>query len=199
MHLPTSEGTLVGYSARVEPSTIQLSEAQRSCLIRRTVKAALSVDDMVWPDLFSAKSTLQRPQWVGYVQDLWASLLDLTTALDARGLSSSEDYWLIAIKVFPAEYRDQWQKRIEAFDPPRAPVAARSIGFDVADSFLLSALCNGAPSHESYPSEVPEDLVAGLNEVHLFTSREYAERFVPIANARLPEHAPFFTYEVLRL
>ncbi|HET9768055.1 MAG TPA: hypothetical protein VFS60_14465 [Thermoanaerobaculia bacterium] len=189
---------LLGYSARVAAPMTNLSDAARRSLIRPDVKIACSVDDMIWPDIWTLHQRRQQSRWVGYVQDLWASLIDLRDAADAAHLRPGHDYLEIAVTVRVSRGDTaRWMARVGEFDPPCPPVA-RSLGFDVADEFLMSGLSNGTfvPVEDEQMRRRWGPLV---NAVHLFTEEAAAQAFVPVAAHRYAEHAPFYCFEVLAL
>jgi len=193
-------GLLLGYSARVPPSSFQFKDWQRQNLLRPDVHVALSVDNMIWEDKVAVDSRIRKPTWVGYIQELWSSLGKLHSCLSTAGLQEIVDFTLIAVSVLAqgAAVRE-WRSRLGPIDPPAPPNEAVVIGYDVADAFLMSALCNGT----FWPGE-EADLLRGawesaVNGAHLFTRKEDASAFVRTAEERLPEHAPFFIFEVIAI
>lgn len=191
---------LIGYSARVPISGARLTEAQRRNLFKPEVDAALSVDEMIWKDIFDVHPNIERPEWVGYVQDLWASLSSLRRSLDLAGLVEGANYELIAVALSaPEATLGQWAARVGAFEPNQVPANRPVLGYDVADDFLMSALCNGAFLREEVPDALRAVWGPKLNSHHLFAGVEGARSFIPVADARFPEHAPFQAFVMFHL
>ena len=143
---------------------------------------------------------VRRPEWVGYVQDLWASLPSLRQTAKEAGLREDQDFTAIAIRVVvDCSSLELWKTRVGLFDPAELPASARSAGFDVADEFLMSALCNGVFFAKENPDTVRAQWAPHISAYHFFVDRGTARDFVSVAESRFPEHAPFFAFEVLEL
>lgn len=164
-------------------------------LLRNDVVKPLSVDVIVWPTVFAdgqveachldephlGNAGAARPSFVGPCQSLWT---DLGAMERAAPLVPS------AVIAVIASLDD------DEFIPLRASPAARwdSLGFDVADPFLLSGLTNCGRGHDREFER--EEFGGQLNEHHLFRARDAAVRYAAQCSERIKEHAPFAVYEV---
>jgi hypothetical protein len=82
---------------------------------------------------------------------------------------------------------------------PAAPQRTwRLLGYDIADAGQISGLSNCGYTPEETATLGPK-WASRLNDHHLFGDQEAAFAFVEIANARVPEHAPFHVYSLFRL
>lgn len=107
--------------------------------------------------------------------------------------------------VWPSGTSDDTLVAIRAFDPRAFTEGAgtetlepgfATLGFDVADSGWTSGLSNCG----YWPAEVAQlrALWRGrLNDHGLLVSYEAAEEFRASCDKRVPEHAPFFVFELL--
>jgi hypothetical protein len=80
-------------------------------------------------------------------------------------------------------------------DVPEEVTGWRSLGFDVADGSLVSGLLNCGyepPEREA----LGERFGARLNSSGLLKTAEAAFEFREVADARVPEHAPFIVFEL---
>jgi hypothetical protein len=72
------------------------------------------------------------------------------------------------------------------------------LGYDVADGALTSGLSNCGYDPSERPS-LRRDWAGELNEHHLFEDPAAARAFRDVTDARVPEHAPFLVYCLLRI
>jgi hypothetical protein len=101
---------------------------------------------------------------------------------------------IVAItRVSPPETPPPGDGSVQAID-----AGWERLGYDVADDFTLSGLCNcGYEAEEAAglrPAWSPE-----LNHHGLFGDPRAALRFCSLTDARVPEHAPFFVYGLYRV
>ena len=158
------------------------------------------MDDMIWPDVCASGRGTERPEWVGYVQDLWASLPSLRRTAAQAGLREAHDFTAIAIRVVVGRSsQEHWRTRLGLFDPAEVPASACSLGFDVADEFLMSGLCNGVFFASENSDALRAQWAQHISPYHLFADRDAAMDFVSVSESRFPEHVPFFAFEVLAL
>jgi hypothetical protein len=170
----------------------------------------LSVDSTVWPSVFDigqgiglpqaerqrlGMAGLELPQWIGPNAGLWENLDDMRRYLadrwqDPRPHSSIAITWLS-----DQEFSDAGQAG--PYLEPTSPAGINPdwlfLGFDVADGSLVSGLSNCG----YLPDEVARlrsEWWPHVNENHLFRNAATAFKFRELADARVPEHAPFFVY-----
>jgi len=152
---------LVGYDARedwLEFPDPWSAERRQSHLLRQGIVKPLSVDSDAWPSVFELVQDLVRPDWTGYVQDLWEDLEALKGAVSsADSLGARPLSWTAVELVSVTTSKTMlavWQDRVQAVVPPRiTDLNARLVGYDVADYFLLSSLTNCGASRWVAPQE----------------------------------------------
>lgn len=189
---------LLGYDAREalsSPRGAWSKERRQSHLLRQELAKPLSVDSEVWPSVFEVFPHLIRPDWTGYVQDLWDDLLALTKVVEPRISLESEQISYIAVELVSSTTSGTmlavWQDRVRAVSSPHLSELTRTLaGYDVADYFLLSGLTNCGSPHWADPQEWSPR----LNQYHLFQDAATAVAFKAEADKHVPEHAPFFVF-----
>lgn len=191
---------LLGYSAR-EMWLDPWPESRRAAsLFRLDVRKALSVDVLVWPSGFDADPSLDTPPWMGHIQDLWDSHERLERELDRQWHGRWKPSWIIAGTLLtdtcsPSQ-QAEWATRIGPVEPPLDRDRAQLLGFDVADFWLLSGVSDTVFQPSEDAGALRRRWAGELNEFHLFRTSAAAREFIPVANERSPEHAPFFVFGV---
>ena len=153
----------------------------------------LSVDALVWPSVFGGLTDLG---WTGPVQALWDDLERMDRKLQALPTTPR---WRIAVAWVPeSDARGGAGPPIPETTPDVLGDGWSILGFDVADGMHISGLsnCGYEPSEKAI---FRRDWAGALNEHHLFESPVTARAFRDATEARVPEHAPFFVYCVLRV
>ena len=204
--MPTAH--LVGFDLKLEPAALARAwsyERRSQFLLRETVAEPLSADPMVWPSRFwqpHVPPGMGIPQRLGTVAvpaltpgynhlGLW----DSRERLDAFAAASrigSLPRLLVALVAWPGD-------RAEApggpGDVPEDVTAWPSLGFDVADGSLVSGLvnCGYEPTERE---ALAEQFGPRLNASGLLKTVEAAFEFRDVADARVPEHAPFMVFEL---
>ncbi len=193
----------MGYDARVcIDFAEQWPEERRNDYLYRTdVGKVLSVDTAVWPSLFA---DLQEPL-PAHLESLapcglWAEARALRQAVSQR---AQPDPAVHTIKVTLARDGSETHHpalpalahRIEA---PERDGEWQFVGFDVADTYLLSALTNcGFLSGYDNAEALREQWAPHLNEFHLFSELSAASAFRRFSDVRLAsDHAPTFVYGI---
>lgn len=172
-------------------------------LVRRDVKAPLSVDTMVWPSLFDrgvgighatevqARLLLDGQPisvpWDGREWSLWADLGEMDAALGRQIRPESLPFWRIAVGI-----------AYGADDAAADGAGMAFLGFDIADDGFLSGLMNCGYDEEEQLS-VRAEWADALNEHHLFADWDVADRFRAFSDRRVPEHRPFGVYSLWRI
>jgi hypothetical protein len=192
---------LLGFGAREMWLDLQSQwgDARRaSMLFRLDVRRVLSVDEMIWRPVFDVDRDLGRPQWTGYVQDLWDSLPRLRSKLEEAWKGEWKPCCLIAVTLVRKSATNneqvQWLTRTDTLTPATPDWNWRVLGFDVADAFLLSGLSNDGFRPDEDVKVLRDKWGPLLNQCHLFENLEDAENFRRLANIRSAEHAPFFVF-----
>jgi hypothetical protein len=189
---------LLGYDAREAWISFESSwsaERRLRFLLRQEIEKPLSVDSDVWPSVFELVTGLKRPDWTGYVQDLWDNLDALTSTLQSQRPVELTNTRFIAVELVAsmcsAEALAEWRDRVRDVVPPRLDQLPRRLaGYDVADFFLLSGLTNcETPMRPNLSRWAPL-----LNQYHLFSDPAPALEFKAEVDQRMPKHAPFFVF-----
>src|SRR5436305_3186339 len=196
----SAQDLLLGYDAREDWISFESSwstERRQLFLLRQDVEKPLSVDSDVWPSVFELLPDLRRPDWTGYVQDLWDNFQALVETLKSTVPTESVNLRFIAIELIASLCSDaeltEWRDRVKEVIPPRLDQLPRKLaGYDVADFFLLSGLTNCEVPARPDPSR----WAPLLNRHHLFLDPASAFEFKTEVDARVPEHAPFFVFSL---
>ena len=195
---------LMGFDVRVGEDVVSAhwDDRRRSAyLLDEGVNRPLSVDPLVWPSLFDVGhgigfSTEERtrlglagalgessalPAWVGPNRPFWEDLGALRDHLRGTGAASPSSV-LIAVTICALDGTlpmpgTQWER----------------LGYDVADSSLISGLSNCGYTAQEV-AELRPTWSGRLNDHHLFEDVQPAFEFSQLTNRRVPEHAPFYVY-----
>jgi len=196
----SSNDLLLGFDARemrLDVAEYWPEERKRSYLLRRDIVKPLSTDTSVWRSVFDVNQTLQRPPWIGPTGELWENLQALENYLSTAWSNRREPYWLIAITLaadIPGdEERAYWNVRRGEITPPVCDPSWHLLGYDVADSSLLSGLTNLGYGNDEVQG-IGGKYIPYLNEYHLFQSVESAAEFIHRAEEMAPPHAPFLVF-----
>lgn len=177
-------------------------ERRREFLLRPDIAWPKSVDPMVWPSIFRYDTHPYELGWVAVPDPtdirhrahlVWQ---DYAAMIAAAGAALADS---IPVRIDVLCERDP--RRTDAWGlaasmrPPQDPHEStwRLLGYDVADSGLISGLSNcgytGAEREECRRTWSP-----GLNRDGLFTRQNDANGFRAATDRRIPEHAPFFVF-----
>ena len=178
---------LLGFDARVIPQSPAPLLRERF-LLRADVSSLLSIDSSIWP---AVVDRVDRPKWIGTNDPFWEDLAKLREHV----ATIAEPYWIVAATW----HKTPFKKRADlpyvgphetATDPPSRDPAWRFLGYDISDG-SISGLSNCGYTVDEMlllrPVWVPY-----LNGYHLFDDVDRAVEFRSLADARVPEHAPFF-------
>jgi hypothetical protein len=200
---------LIGFDARVALDAVSRywdAQRRRTYLLRDDVLAPLSVDPLVWPSFFDSGNGVSMtpelrqqsgltgqlgavsrlPSWIGPNCPLWEDLDALRSHLDAASAAVPKGVLVAATALSEDEAA------------PAPSVQGELLGYDVADSALISGVSNcGYSSVEADELRLTWSWL--LNEYHLFEIPETAFDFRWVADKRVPEHAPFYVYGLYRM
>ena len=208
---------IIGYDAREcwsTPEKTWTKQRRNSLLIRLDVVRPLSIDQTVWNSVFDYFPNL-KPSWVGYFQDLWGSLENLRkVVLESKELEAKQ-FYIVAFSLCSAfcssvdiakivtllnGVNTDGETGSQPIVTPSSPGKNwTSLGFDVADLFGTSALSNCGFEEEAVDRDSRKSWEREINEVHLFSDASAAVRFRDFSNSRVPEHAPFFVFQLWRV
>jgi hypothetical protein len=198
---------LIGFDARAsgEDDPRWDDDRRRRFLLRRDVARPLSVDRDVWPSLADPGrgrdlSGEERERLgIGWNARLWVSLDRLRSHIEAEGVDPG-DVTLVAVG---------WCSRIGFCDSAKGPHPAPAdparpaegwdlLGYDVADGWQFSGLTNcGYTPAES--ERLGGEWAPALNRHLLLRDEDAGFAFVEVANARVPDHAPFHVFSLYRV
>ncbi len=200
---------LLGFDVRLSPAEYlnsQWKQERRGVyLLGPSVDWPLSVDSYVWPSAFFAKAYGAKSmipidadaEYYGY----WLDLLAMKAAFE-RGWEGAGPGIPIAVSLYRGEEltSDQFGSRVlETHPTPReCPEGTQFLGYDVADSGLISGLSNCGYSPEEGIAWA-EEWRQHLNDHGLLKSLDAAVRFAKATDGRVPEHAPFYVFGLSRL
>ena len=179
----------IGYSARTISNDIDWDqERRRVFLLNSEVKIPKSVDPNVWEEPLKEYTnsipSLPLPYWHD-LDELDHAVSKLTYSCEIISISICGD-------VEIPEHMNFFRPRPFVF--PRKRFSS-FIGYDVADSALISGLFNcGFDDLEK--TLAANDFSSFLNEFGLFNSIEKAEKFRSYSDKRVREHAPFYVYAI---
>lgn len=205
---------LLGFDARkmwLDAEAHWSAEHRIRFLLRNDSRPILSIDEFVWPSVFTTdqwpvatETQLEehgltgpaRPSWIGLNVPLWESLTALREQLDVHAASIHRPYWTVAVTVFPAGQVEKPAGHGPASggsDPAKVAESWRLLGYDVADGSLVSGLsnCGFTPEEQRLAAQ---RWSAHLNRHHLLDSASAADQFRQYTDSRVPEHAPFWVY-----
>ncbi len=170
-------------------------------LLRDDVVRPLSTDPSVWRAVFDADTSLQRPQWIGPIQNLWDNLAVLQESMDTFWSERTLPCWIIAVTLqedsCESEDLQDWYALASNIVPSLRGPAWALLGYDVCDKWLLSGLSNcGYGTDESEIQILRDTYASDLNEHHLFDSIEPATEFRKLSDERVQAHAPFFVFGI---
>jgi hypothetical protein len=169
---------MIGYDCRVSPrSPVEIYEDNRisQFLIRTDVSRVISVDTYIWPTLF-------EPPVLTY---------DLAEVKQLPRDTEIAETWEIGVSLEISLPQDltPWQDMCNNTVPKRPQESWQSLGFDVADQFLLSSLTNCA-----FPDTERAAWAVHLNANHLFSDLYTARKYREFSDMNVSEHAPFYVF-----
>jgi hypothetical protein len=198
-------GRDLGFDARIADLG-QIREAwtdsrRQAYLFDPTVCYPLSVDRAVWPTIFGSRgrdSELSRLS-AACPLGLWDSADDVLAVLSTSQIKR-EEYVVLAVRIYigPAsEINETLKIRLDESQPCHLVTSDwYSIGFDVADGYLVSGLSNLHLPHAGQHKR-DEHWTVSLNSRGLFSESATATRYAVTLNEEVKSHAPFFPYELL--
>ncbi len=201
---------LLGFDARhigSEPERAWPPERRNTYLLREDVLLPLSVDTAVWPRLldgesYEASSKVDWTMRTGPRLALWRELGDLRGACSDYSKTHSASFCVVAVSVIvepgPVSLPEHLCINLEVPRNWDFWDARMTLGMDVADGDLLSALTNCGFPDVYTPLERERDRkqwYARLNQFSLFDDFEAADEFRRFSDSRIPEHAPFYVFQ----
>jgi hypothetical protein len=173
-------------------------------LLRVDVRIPVSVDTVALPSVFdfdsvSAAGTIQLQPMDFHQQALrlWRDLAAMRAILTGNAALKSAMQIAIILHCDNLEIDPWWRDFLaEPITPAGVGNDWTSIGFDVADRYLTSALSNcGYEPQEKVQHETA--WVGDINEFGLISELSRAVSFRDFSDSRVQGHAPFYVFEVL--
>src|SRR6266481_6828435 len=170
---------LYGFDARIsayaaDPGWSELRREQY--LLRPEILRPLSVDPQVWPRAFAVEFT------EGLARDYWTDLEVLRHVSNAKGLGE-DAVTLVALAVHGD--RNHLSTLFMPSTPPNLDPAWQPLGWDVADSGLISGLSNCGYRPEEADT-LRRTFGPKLNDYGLFNDLGAAEVFRALSDKRVP-------------
>jgi hypothetical protein len=195
---------LVGFDAREYRSadeSLWPIQRREQYLYRLDVKKVLSVDVLVWPTIFAAIGIPIPPHQTA-MQDLWNDRGTLRKAISQISNDSPLPAFRTVAITLVADGAEGFHPTLgqaaQLMRPQEETARWQFVGFDVADSWMLSALsnCGFLPGYDDV-SSMRRDWTPHLNEFHLFVELGTASAFRRMSDRRLAgDHAPTFVYAI---
>lgn len=196
------EEKILGFQLRVDPKQInRWSPSRRATyLLRESVQAPLSVDTSVWPLSRNSEASLRLFVDYGPEPGDAPNGLGVYRLRDVSAVAPADapgGVILIAITIQEKSFQDIRSKHLIAeVTTSIADLAAigwRLLGYDVADSWLTSALLNcGFEPHVKL--SLAKQFDGNLNYHGLFLRQVEAAEFAAASDFRIAGHAPFLVY-----
>lgn len=173
-------------------------------LLRADVRIPFSVDTVVLPSVFDFDSVgaagtiqLQPMDFHQQALRLWRDLAAMQAILTGKAALKSATQIAIILHCDNLEIDTWWRDFLaESVTPAGLGNDWISIGFDVADRYLTSALSNcGYEPQEKVQPEIA--FVRDINEFGLISELGRAVTFRDFSDSRVHGHAPFHVFEVL--
>lgn len=203
----TKETVSLGFDLRLRAtdyaSKVWSPEHRGLYLLREDVEWPMSVDRSVWPSFlqshyFDAKAhRVPNPRFVN--QDTANLENDFGLLRDIMNLARLPGADLgvgIGVQVISQEL-----ERIElllGIEADAIPAGATVLGFDVATATPISGLSNCGYDQNELP-QLRSKWGSNLNEHGLMESLDDAFEFREMTNRRVPEHAPFYVYQLFEI
>ena len=207
---------LLGYDIRVGFSAFADGhwDARKRAvfLLNPEICSPASVDPWIWPSIFRYLHLYQSPivtphqgaiameptNFEHSVTCLWPDLEAMNACIADHAVTFP--VVPVAIVLHGADAQLQSDHTVAVLDSDRMRAAPpdnwTSLGYDVADQGLTSGLSNSG-YNAAEKLDWQRTWAPRLNDCGLFTTADDAEKFVQACDARVPEHAPFFTYELV--
>jgi hypothetical protein len=167
---------LLGFDVRQAPGARWSADRRAQFLLRPELMAPLSVDEGVWPS-----AVPETTSWRGGPQNLWSHLASLPRA-----------EWTLAVAQVCFEGTPSPFTTDET-TPTQLDESWTLLGYDVADTWLLSGLSN-CGYHTDEVAPLRGTWGPRLNDHHLFGQLDDARAFAALSGRRVSAHAPFFVF-----
>lgn len=196
----------IGYDCKKSPSVLRAiwGQARRNqYLLDLGIDYPLSVDPGACPSFFEGQYGISLPpevrrnlgllgpplpDWIGPHKPYWEDPRHFADRLHGLGEDLQDCMFVFVAQDDGNEDRATVDKSLFR--------VKRSAGFDVADEWFISALTN-CGLNPTERKDLQDKYLSTLNEFHLISTLEDARRFAADSDALIPEHAPFYPYEIM--
>lgn len=190
---------------------------RESFLLSQEIEWPLSVDPLVWPSVFFSKifgDATKLPY--GNIEvdpavdggEYWLNLAQMKRHYEANKLPNSKGVFVCVhlfseapLTGFSVPYlQNGIQCGLELHDtsPREAPEGTVLLGYDVADASWISGLSNCSYTPEE-KKQLSSRWLPRLNSYGLLKELDDAVEFREVCNLRVPDHAPFWVFEISQL
>ena len=165
-------------------------------LLREDIVGPATVDNMVWARVNGSWGT-------GHPLSLASSVTEILSSELSCGSPNANTFDIIEISVvIDKEAGEYWGDVFYGMVSPEfdrdLQIRSITLGFDVADHFLISGLSNCG--YSSLEIAGPRRAWARfINEVGLFGDLQDAQRFCSVCDLRVSEHAPFAPFLIRKV
>ncbi len=193
------EERLLGFDVRemwLDLNVLWTQERKDTYLLRTDINKVLSTDTLVWPSAFEWDNSI-RSSFRNTALNLWCNLQQLRDQMDSMEYTAQKPYWIIGITllwgIISSQEQEMWNSFLLPTIPPAPDKDWTFLGYDVADTALISGLSNCSHKPDEIQS-MRERWGPHLNRFHLFRDYSQAVEFKRESDQRVVEHAPFFVY-----
>lgn len=172
---------------------------KRQFLIRNDVTRVLSTDSKIWPSIFQLARSFDGTAEVPEYRSLWENLAELRRVAAGIMRKINRPYSIIAIALMTEICSESEIAEGRKEYPETEPLDVKSqwkfLGYDISDRFFLSGLSNcGYYAEERLALQ--REWEPRINEYHLVSGIDSANKFKIMTAERVKEHAPFYVFGI---
>ena len=172
-------------------------ERKREYLLRTDIIRVFSIDSKVWPCIFQLEGSADgtdEPEY-RYVSENLAEIRRVAGGI-MRKINRS--YSIIAIALMTETCSEsemaEWRKEYPETEPLDVNPRWKFLGYDISDRFFLSGLSNCGYGEDRLALQ--REWECCINEHHLVSDIESANKFKIMTDERVKEHAPFYVFGI---
>lgn len=201
---------LIGFSIREMWISDKSSWEDRlsDYLLKNIYQKPFSVDSLMWKEIFSAYvsrndeqtqreddpsgySYIPYPDWSVQRRGFYANLHTLVSYVNGFWKDQWQPSCIIAATILSTGDDERYEGDNKT-DPQQIDYEWIHLGYDVADNECYSGLFDGILTPKLRNTR--HEWASKLNKHHLFTDLDDALSYIPLANERMADHAPFIVY-----
>jgi hypothetical protein len=171
---------------------------KREYLLRDDATRVLSTDSKVWPSIFQLERSLDRTEELPEYRHVSESLAELRRVAGGIMRKSNRPYSIIAIALMTETCSEteiaEWRKEYPEPEPLDVKSQWSFLGYDISDRFFLSGLSNCGYGQDR--PALQREWAPCINEHHLVSEIDSANKFKIMTDERVKEHAPFYVFGI---